>query len=247
MAKLHKIEMYILDIEENYGTLNNAIDYINDKLELISLHPFNIQTLHIDWHDGHVLNSKDATYDNYRGMFPKEDEAMRKLSDDFTVNMPVYNEVIAKNSNEINTMINEVMLKDAQVKHDKEIEEEYNLKARKILFNEHNKALSRLINVLEHQCKAHTHAPESENKGMHTHTINTEPNYEPMTCITVKESEDYNMLKNCFPILRSKIEHLQKENESLKFKNDVLLLDIESETEAKKEYFNFWNEAVTSN
>ena len=74
MAKLHKIEMYILDIDEHYGTLQDTIEHINDRLELTSLHPFNVQTVDFDWHDEHKLNFTDATYEDYSGMFPAESE-----------------------------------------------------------------------------------------------------------------------------------------------------------------------------
>lgn len=71
MAKLHKIEMYILDIDEHYGTLSETIDHINDRLELTSLHPFKVQSVDFDWHDEHKLNYSNNTYDDFRGMFPK--------------------------------------------------------------------------------------------------------------------------------------------------------------------------------
>jgi hypothetical protein len=74
MAKLHKVEMYIVDIDEHYGNLNETIEHINDRLELVELHPFNVQTVGFDWHDEHKLNLSDASYEDYRGMFPKEDE-----------------------------------------------------------------------------------------------------------------------------------------------------------------------------
>ena len=73
MAKLHKIEMYILDIDEHYGSLIDTIDHINDRLENVELHPFNVQTVEIDWHDEHKLNFSDATYDDFRGTFPREE------------------------------------------------------------------------------------------------------------------------------------------------------------------------------
>jgi hypothetical protein len=74
MAKIHKIEMYILDIDEHYGSLNETIEHINDRLECVSLHPFNVQTVDFDWHDEHKLNFSNASYGDYRGMFPEEKE-----------------------------------------------------------------------------------------------------------------------------------------------------------------------------
>lgn len=69
MAKLHKIEMYILDIDEHYGSLQDTIDHINDRLELVSLHPFNINTVEFDWSDDHRLNQGDVGYNDYKDMF----------------------------------------------------------------------------------------------------------------------------------------------------------------------------------
>ena len=74
MAKLHKIEMYILDIDEHYGDLQGTIDHINDRLELVELKPFNVQTVDFDWHDDHKLNYSNATYEDYMGFFPDESE-----------------------------------------------------------------------------------------------------------------------------------------------------------------------------
>jgi hypothetical protein len=65
MAKLHKIEMFILDINENYGSLANVIADTNDRLESVSLHPFNVQTVDLNWHDEHRLNFLDATYEDF--------------------------------------------------------------------------------------------------------------------------------------------------------------------------------------
>jgi hypothetical protein len=73
MAKLYKVEMYILDIDEHYGeSLPEIIDHVNDRLELVEMHPFNVQAVTLDWHDGHKLNFTDAKYEDYRGFFPSE-------------------------------------------------------------------------------------------------------------------------------------------------------------------------------
>ncbi len=69
MTKLHKIEMYILDIDEQYGSLQDTIDHINDRLELVSLHPYNIKTVEFDWSDEHKLNKNDIGYEDCKGMF----------------------------------------------------------------------------------------------------------------------------------------------------------------------------------
>ena len=74
MAKLHKIEMYIVDIDGNYGSLEDTIEHINDRLELVELKPFKAQSIEFDWHDDHKLNFTNRSYDDYRGFFPDEKE-----------------------------------------------------------------------------------------------------------------------------------------------------------------------------
>ena len=71
MAKLHKIEMYIVDIDEHYGTLANIIEHINERLELVELCPFKEQTVDFDWHDEHELNMRGAKYKDYAKHFKK--------------------------------------------------------------------------------------------------------------------------------------------------------------------------------
>lgn len=72
MAKLHKIEMYILDIDNYYGSLTDTIDYINDGLELVSLHPYNINTVEFEWDDDHKLNKINAKYNDYSELFEEK-------------------------------------------------------------------------------------------------------------------------------------------------------------------------------
>jgi hypothetical protein len=65
--------MYVLDICEHYGSLNETIEHINDRLELVILHPFNVKTVEFEWDDEHKLNYNNKTYDDFSGMFIKED------------------------------------------------------------------------------------------------------------------------------------------------------------------------------
>jgi hypothetical protein len=72
MAKLHKVEMYVLDINKQYGTLRDTIEHINDRLELVSLHPFNIQSVDFEWDDEHKLNYTNKTHEDFSAVFGKE-------------------------------------------------------------------------------------------------------------------------------------------------------------------------------
>ncbi|MEY2669765.1 MAG: hypothetical protein RLZZ577_81 [Bacteroidota bacterium] len=68
-AKLYKVEMYILDIDNHYGILEHIIEHINDRLENVSLHAYNIHTVEFEWCDEHILNYSTCKYEDYKGMF----------------------------------------------------------------------------------------------------------------------------------------------------------------------------------
>ena len=72
MAKLHRVEMYVLDINDDYESLEQIASDVNDRMD-VSLVPFNVQSVNFDWHDNHVLNFLDVKQSDYRGMFPREE------------------------------------------------------------------------------------------------------------------------------------------------------------------------------
>ena len=72
MAKLHKVEMYVLDVNDDYDTLEQITSDINDRMD-VELIPFNVQSVNFDWHDNHILNFGDARQSDYRGMFPSKE------------------------------------------------------------------------------------------------------------------------------------------------------------------------------
>lgn len=69
MAKLHKVEMYVLDVHDDYESLEQITSDINNRMD-VDLIPFNVQSVNFDWHDDHVLNFTNAKESDYRGMFP---------------------------------------------------------------------------------------------------------------------------------------------------------------------------------
>ena len=71
-ATLYKVEMYILDIDKHYGGLTDLMEHINDRFELVSFHPFNIESVEFEWCDEHVLNKSSAKYEDFKEMFEED-------------------------------------------------------------------------------------------------------------------------------------------------------------------------------
>ena len=68
MAKLHKIEMYVLDVNDEYEELDDIINALEYKID-VNFIPFNSKTVKIDFHDDIDINHIDATIDNYENYF----------------------------------------------------------------------------------------------------------------------------------------------------------------------------------
>jgi hypothetical protein len=69
MAKIHKLEMYIIDCDDRFECLEDILNYIDIKTrETLDMTVFNSQTKEIEWHDDIDLNyfgRSRMTYENY--------------------------------------------------------------------------------------------------------------------------------------------------------------------------------------
>lgn len=69
MAKLYKIEMYILDINEQYDNVEDIIIDCENNID-VYFNCFNVEEKNIDWHDDIDINYyNNQTVDNYRKYF----------------------------------------------------------------------------------------------------------------------------------------------------------------------------------
>jgi len=73
MAKLHKVELYIIDANDNYSNLNEIMHDIGNSTDC-SLVPFNAQKVEIDWHDDIDINISNCLVGNFREYFEVENE-----------------------------------------------------------------------------------------------------------------------------------------------------------------------------
>jgi hypothetical protein len=68
MSKLYKVEMYILDINNVYQSLDNIINDITNATE-INFECFNVEKVEFDWDDDLAINYSDCSIEDYRKYF----------------------------------------------------------------------------------------------------------------------------------------------------------------------------------
>ena len=68
MAKLYKVEMYILDVNENYSTLEDAVSDMELTSDL-NLNCFNEKVVDIEWEDNIDINFWSCSVENFRKYF----------------------------------------------------------------------------------------------------------------------------------------------------------------------------------
>mgnify|MGYP000966762727 CR=1 FL=1 len=68
MARLHKVEMYILDANEEYKNFQDIIDSLEYKTDL-NLNCFNHKETSFKWDDDLKINKLNATIEDYENYF----------------------------------------------------------------------------------------------------------------------------------------------------------------------------------
>ena len=64
MAKLHKISMFVLDVEEIYENIDEFIEEVIDQT-CASVHFIESDTAQFPWYDNIILNDQKATKNDY--------------------------------------------------------------------------------------------------------------------------------------------------------------------------------------
>ena len=78
MAKLHKVELYIIDVNDNYSNLKEIMHDIGNSTDC-SLIPFNSQEVEIDWHDGIDINFSNCPVENFREYFEENENENKNI------------------------------------------------------------------------------------------------------------------------------------------------------------------------
>lgn len=68
MAKLYKVEMYLLDINDNYDSLEDIVETIKNTTELMPDY-FRSDKVIFYWDDNLPINFDDCTKEDYESIF----------------------------------------------------------------------------------------------------------------------------------------------------------------------------------
>jgi hypothetical protein len=69
MARIHKVEMYLVDIHEDFETLNDAIIYMTNRKYSPLLHLVTSESKEFEWDDDIIINSCHCTNEQYNQFF----------------------------------------------------------------------------------------------------------------------------------------------------------------------------------
>jgi hypothetical protein len=78
MSKLHKIELYILDVNENFEGSQNVLNYIEHQTSrYLNIKPASQKSVDIEWDDDIDLNFSNCPLENYEAYFIREEERIK--------------------------------------------------------------------------------------------------------------------------------------------------------------------------
>ena len=69
MAKIHKVEMYLVDINEDFDTLDDALVYMTNRKYAPLLHLVTSESKEFEWDDDVIINYCNCTNEQYNQFF----------------------------------------------------------------------------------------------------------------------------------------------------------------------------------
>ena len=69
MAKIHKVEMYLVDINEDFETLHDALNYMTNGKYSPLLHLVTSESKEFEWDDDVIVNRCNCTNEQYNQFF----------------------------------------------------------------------------------------------------------------------------------------------------------------------------------
>lgn len=69
MAKIHKVEMYLVDVNEDFETLHDALVYMTNGKYSPLLHLVKSESKEFEWDDDVIINYCNCTNEQYSQFF----------------------------------------------------------------------------------------------------------------------------------------------------------------------------------
>lgn len=83
MARLHKVSMFVLDVNEYYESVSELIEHVFDRTEA-SAHFVESKTAEFPWYDDIILNSESSTkkdYEDFMDETARREKEIRSMVD----------------------------------------------------------------------------------------------------------------------------------------------------------------------
>lgn len=72
MSKLHKLEMYIVDANGMFNSIDDILNYLDFKISDLSFVLSKSKTSEFEWNDDLKINKVDCTIQDYEEYFKEE-------------------------------------------------------------------------------------------------------------------------------------------------------------------------------
>ena len=95
MARLHKISMFVLDVNEDYDDIQKLVEYAFDRTEA-SAHFVETQTVEFPWYDEIVLNMNTATKQDYEDFMDESGRRYKMIENAINLEYDVLLESVKK-------------------------------------------------------------------------------------------------------------------------------------------------------
>ena len=69
MAKIHKVEMYLLDVNEDFYSVDDIMEYITNTKYAPSIHIVSSESKEFEWDDDVIINRYDCSTEQYNNFF----------------------------------------------------------------------------------------------------------------------------------------------------------------------------------
>lgn len=69
MAKIHKVELYLLDVHEDFNNVDYLLDYMTNGKYAPSVHVINSESKKFEWDDDVIINRCGCSTEQYDKFF----------------------------------------------------------------------------------------------------------------------------------------------------------------------------------
>lgn len=69
MAKIHKVELYLLDVNEDFNNVDDVIEYMSNTKYAPGVHVISSESKEFEWDDDVIINRCNCSTEQYNNFF----------------------------------------------------------------------------------------------------------------------------------------------------------------------------------